>query len=390
MTVATSQGLDRVKELYKDRSQRVRELKAEGHKIIGYLNTQPPIEMLTAVDLVPYAILGDMSDTITTADAYLPAMACPFLRSVLDQGLKGRYTFLDGALMAHPCEVGEKIAHMWRIYMKPEFEHYVDTPHTTHEAAFKQHRVQLEDLKDSLESYTGKKLSDERLQSAINLHNKLRAEVRALYGLTKSDPPLISGSEIMQTLLAVTGLPINEAIALVSEVIANVKQRRNGPKKQPARLLVWGSILDNSALLDLIEDTGANVVLDDTDFGSRPYFIDVDPVKDPVSALADHYLTALRSPRTFHQTLPRDTKKEYKEDLQDRFSYIAGYVRDWKINGVIMQVLRYCDAHAYEVPALREYLDDKEIPNIFVEHDYSTATVGQLRTRIQGFLEIID
>ena len=89
MPVAVSQGLARVKELNRDRSQRVRELKTGGAKIIGYLNTQPVLEMLTALDLVPYAIIGDMNDTITAADTYLTTVVCPFLRSVLDQGLKG-------------------------------------------------------------------------------------------------------------------------------------------------------------------------------------------------------------------------------------------------------------------------------------------------------------
>lgn len=389
MPVAVSQGLARVKEFSRERSQRVVELKTQGRKIIGYLNTQPVLEMLTALDLVPYAILGDMNDTITAADKYLPAVVCPFLRSVLDQGLKGKYAFLDGALMGHPCEVGEKIAHMWRIYMQPEFEHYIDTPHTTHASAVNQHIELLQDLKSTLEQYTGKSLTDARLLHAIQLHNELRAAVRDLYDLTKVDPPLVSGGEIIQTMLAITGLPVQEGSALVREVIAEVKNRRNGPAKRPARLLVWGSLLDNSALIDLIEDTGANVVFDDTDMGSRAYLSDVNPSPDPLTGLAQHYLTGVRTPRTFHQTLPVGGKKDYMADLKDRFAYLVDYARQWHVNGIVLEVLRYCDVHAYEVPALRDYLEKIGIPSIFVEHDYSAATLGQLRTRIQGFLEVI-
>jgi len=89
-------GLSRAKEIYQDRTSRVRELKAEGKKVIGYLDIFPVLEMLTALDLVPYRILGDMSEPITKADTCLPTVVCPFLRSVMDLGLKGKYDFLDG------------------------------------------------------------------------------------------------------------------------------------------------------------------------------------------------------------------------------------------------------------------------------------------------------
>ncbi len=376
-------------ELNQDRTQRARELKSQGKKIFGYLNTQPVLEMLTALDIVPYAIMGDMNDTITAADKYLPTMVCPFLRSVLDQGLKGKYDFLDGAFFAHSCEVGEKIAHMWRIYMKPEFEHYIDTPHTTHASAIIQHRKLLEDAKSTLEKFTGKQITGPNLSAAIKLHNDQRALVRKLYDLSKSDPPQISGGELIHTMLALTGLPVQEGSTLLKEVIEEVSKRKNGPAGKPARLLVWGSIMDNSTLIDLIEETGANVVIDDTDMGSRPYFKDVSTKAEPMTALAEHYLIDLRSPRTFLQTMPRGGKKDYMADLDERFSYLKDYIAAWKVNGLILEVLRYCDSHSYEVPGLRDYFEKENIPVLFVEHDYSAATVGQLRTRVQGFLEII-
>ncbi len=112
MAEERSQGLTRVREIYYDRARRVKELKAEGKKVMGYLCIYPVLEMMTALDLVPYRILGDMREPITRADACLPTVACPFLRSCLDLGLKGKYDFLDGVVMAHICDVGEKTAHI--------------------------------------------------------------------------------------------------------------------------------------------------------------------------------------------------------------------------------------------------------------------------------------
>jgi len=198
-----SKGLARAKEIYQDRAHRAKELKAEGKKVMGYLCIYPVLEMLTALDIVPYRIFGDMREPITKADACLPTVVCPFIRSALDLGLKGKYDFLDGVVMAHVCDVAEKTAHIWHIYQNPPYFHFIDTPHTVHKAAVGQHKELLKDFQKTLESFTGKELSSERLKEAIKVHNEQRALVRELYDLRKPDPPLISGTETLQVMVAI-------------------------------------------------------------------------------------------------------------------------------------------------------------------------------------------
>jgi len=390
VTEAESQGLNRAREIYQNRTSRIKELKAEGEKIIGYLDIFPVLEMLTALGLVPFRILGDMNEPITKADTCLPTMVCPFLRSAMDLGLKGKYDFLDGAVMAHTCEVAEKMAHIWRTYLNPPYLHFIDTPHTTHAAALKHHKELLKDLQKTLESFTGKELSAERLRAAIGVHNQQRVLVRELYDLRKPDLPLISGTETLQVMVALMSLPVEEGNELLRQVIGEVKQRKDGPPKQPARLLVWGSIIDNIALIDMIERIGANVVMDDTSTGSRPYFPIVELTEDSLDGLAHRYLAGLKSPRTFRETvLDEAGRKDYMTDLENRFGYLKDYAEEWNVNGVILQALRYCDTHGYEVPGLTDYLDSIGLPNIYLEYDYSQAALAQLRTRVQAFLEVI-
>jgi benzoyl-CoA reductase/2-hydroxyglutaryl-CoA dehydratase subunit BcrC/BadD/HgdB len=335
----------------------VEELKSEGQKVIGYLDIYPVVEMLTALDLVPFRILGDIREPITRADTCLPTVVCPFLRSVMDLGLKGRYGFLDGVVMAHSCEVAEKTAHIWRTYLDPPYAHFIDTPHTTHAAARKQHKELLRDFQKTLEEFTGQKLSVARLRQAIDIHNQQRAMVRELYDLRKPDPPLISGVETLQVMIALASLPVVEGNGLLQAVIDEVKGRRDGPARQPARLLVWGSILDNIALIEMIENVGANVVMDDTSTGSRAYFAPVELTPDPLDGLAYRYLVALKSPRTFQETvLSEARRKDYLTDLENRFGYLKDHAREWRANGAIIQALRYCDIHGYEVPGLKDYL----------------------------------
>jgi len=387
---ASNRGLDRVKEIYQDRSRRVKELSAEDKKIIGYLDIYPVLEMLTALDLVPYRMLGDLNEPITRADVCLPSVVCPFLRSVMELGLKGDYDFLEGVVMAHGCEVAEKLAHIWHAYLEPTYTHFIDTPHTTHAAALRQYQELLKDFKKTLESYTGRKLTPEKLREAIIMHNRQRALVRDWYDLRKSDPPLISGTETLQLMLALMSIPADEGNELLEQVITEVKQRTSGPSGQPCRLMLWGSVIDNIALVDMIESLGANVVMDDISTGSRAYFEDVALTEDPLEGLAYRYLVGLKSPRTFRETVLGDNnKKDYITDLTNRFGYLGDYAREWKVNGVIMQAMRYCDIHGYEVPGLRDYFDHIGLPSIYLEHDYSEAALAQLRTRVQAFLEVI-
>ena len=386
--VMESQGLARVREIYHDRSHRVKQLKAAGEKVIGYFCVYPVLEMLTALNLVPYRVFGDMREPITKADSCLPTVVCPFIRSALDLGLKGKYDFLDGVVMAHVCEVGEKTAHIWNLYLNPPYFHFIDTPHTVHKAAQKQHKELLKDFEKTLELFTGKELSPGRLREAIEAHNQQRALVRELYNLRKPDPPLISGTETLQVMVALMSLPVEEGNKLLRQVINEVKGRKDGLQKK-TRLLIWGSIIDDVALIEMIEGLGANLVMDDTCVGSRFYFPDVELTDDPLDGLAYRYLVELKCPRTFREAVFGETRKDYMADLDSRFSYLKEYAKEWNVNGVILQSVRYCDIHGYEVPQVKDYLDSIGLPSIYLEHDYSEAALAPLRTRVQAFLEVI-
>ena len=390
MTAEEKKGIARAKELYQDRALRAKELKAEGKQVMGYFCLYPVLEILIAFDIAPFRILGDMKEPITKADACLPTVVCPFVRSAFDLGLKGRYDFFDGVVMCHSCDIGEKASHIWRIYLDPPYYHFLDTPHTVHKAAQEQFKGQLEDFIKTLESFTGKELSANKLKEAVEIWNQQRALVRELYDLNKSDPPLVSGTEIIEVMVALMSIPVDEGNDLLKQVITEGKERSDGPQKKPYRLLVWGSIIDNTALIEMIESVGANVVMDDTCVGSRAYFPVVEATDDPLDGLAYRYLVELKCPRTFWEAEYGETKKDYIKDLDSRFGYVKDYIKEWDVNGVILQSVRYCDIHGYEVPGIGDYLNHIGLPNIYIEHDYSEAALAPLRTRAQAFLELID
>ncbi len=390
MVNAEVTGLTRARAIYHDRDQRVKELKAAGSSIVGYLCLHPVLEMMTALDLVPYRMFGDMREPVSDADDYMPTMVCPFLRSLLDLGLKGRYGFLDGVVIAHICDVGARMGHLWDVGIKTRYSYFIDVPHTNRKISQERFKELLEDFRKSLESFTNKELSQKRLREAIKEHNHQRALVRDLYDLRKLDPPLISGTETLQVMVALMSIPVGEGNKLLREVIAEVKERKAGPSKKQHRLLVWGPVVDDTALIAMIESLDATVVMDDTCVGSRAFFADVPLTDDPLDGLAYRYLEENKCPRTFRESNVGGAAVGYKADLEARFGYLGRFAKEWNADGAILQVLRYCDSHGYEVPQLKDYLDSIGLPNIYLEHDYSEGALASLRTRVQGLTEIIE
>lgn len=356
---------------------------------MGYICIYPPLEMMTAFDLVPYRIFGDMRELITDADSVLSPMMCPVARSILDLGMKIEYDFLDGEVIARSCDQIEKLAYLWRTYVPYPYSHYIEMPHTTHEEAYKYFKGELNDFKKTLESSTGRELSTEKLKKAIENHNQQRTLVKQLYDLRKPDPPLISGTETLQVIKALMSIPVEEGNELLREVISEIKERKDGPQKKSARLLVWGSIIDDTALIEMIEGAEANVVIDDTCVGSRAYWKDAELTEDPLDGLAYHYLVDTKCPRTFVEAVYGETKKDYMADRETRFGYLKEYAKGWNVNGVIIQTLKYCDSHGYEVPGLKDYFHSLALPNTYIEHDYTEGSSAPLRTRVQAFLEVI-
>ena len=344
--------------------------------------------MLTALDIVPFRLLGDIDEPITKANNFLPTVVCPFLRSFLDLGLKGKYNFLDGIVTAHNCDVGSGIPEIWNYNIHLPYAYHLDTPHTTRESSLEKHRMLLDSFKLSLEQFIGQKLTSAKLAAAIAIHNEQRALVRELYNLKKTAPPLISGTETIQIIKAVQSLPVKEANQLLKEVITEVKIRPNKSVKKGHRLMIWGSILDNTSLVEMIEQLDADIVMDDTCVGSRAFFDDVKLTPDPLDGLSEHYLKDIKCPRTFTADYYAHNKN-YSEDLKARFGYLGDYARDWQVNGVILEALRYCDTHGYEIPALKDYFKQIGLPTIYLEHDYTRGVLSQLKTRAEGFLEIM-
>jgi benzoyl-CoA reductase subunit C len=378
-----TEALARAKELYENRGQRVRELKNEGRKIIGYICCYPPAELITAAGCVPFRITGNL-EPVTAADAYLETLMCPYVRNCFDMALKKKFDFLDGMIWPHTCDNIHKTYDIWKHNVPLPFFTFLDVPHMTDDSSIEFFSKEIALLKKGLEEFTGTPITEEGLKGAIAAHNENRALLRRLSALRKQDPPLVSGTEMTQIITAVMALPVDEANALLSGIIEEVQTRKDGPRTKPARLLVYGSEIDDVTFIKLVEDSGANVVIDDLCFGTRFYWDDVALDGDPLKDLADRYLGKIMCPRTY-----RRWPGTRQEDLDNRFGYIKSFAKDFDVKGAILYIVRYCDTFEFDVPDVRDYLQDAGIPCLVLEDDYSLTSIGGLKTRIEAFLEMI-
>jgi benzoyl-CoA reductase/2-hydroxyglutaryl-CoA dehydratase subunit BcrC/BadD/HgdB len=149
--------------------------------------------------------------------------------------------------------------------------------------------------------------------------------------------------------------------------------------------LIDGACLDNIELIKLVEEIGGNVVADTICNGARDYLPRTDEGSSPTGALARRYLDKVNCPKTYRQ----NKTGTFEGDIASRFGDIGTYAKEFKVDGAILYVYKYCDPFGFEVPARKAYYQSIRVPMLYLEDIYSGGTIGQLRTRIQAFLEMI-
>jgi benzoyl-CoA reductase subunit C len=381
---ATGGGLAAADRYYQDYGCRARELKRQEKKIIGYLCAYVPLEIIAAAGFIPFRIKGNVHEPITKADTQMETIACPLVRSCFDMALKGKYDFLDGLVIPHACDSICRTYDVWKYNLGLPYSHLVDVPHSTDDLSLEFFKAVLDTFRKSLGRFAGKEISNDELARAIQVYNQNRAKVRELYELRKTEPPLISGTEVSKVLIAAMSIPVEESIELLSSVIDEIRARVGVLPPKLTRMMVVGAQVDDVAFINLIENSGASVVADDLCPGAREYGADVEPSQNPIDGIAERYLRKINCARTY-----RDKTGNYEEYLEKRFGHIGRAIKDFKVDGVILYIYKYCDPFGFEVPAMKSYIESKGTPVLYLEDEYSMSTIGRLRTRIQALLEMI-
>lgn len=349
--------------------------KDQGGKVVGYFCSTVPEEIITAAGLTPFRMRATGSTGTEESDAFYSSINCSFPRHCFNQVLTGDFKFLDGIVCVNSCDHVRRIYDNWKRFVPTDFIEMMSLPRKTGPDQVGWYTEELAMLKDKVGKHFGVEITDDRLWKAIKLHNETRRLQKKLYELRKQEKPPITGAETLAVMVAGTAMPHDQYNEMLRELLDELSGTE-GPGSHRARLLIVGGILDDPAYIKVIEDQGGLVVTDSTCFGSRLMWVEVDEnASDPVTALAQYYLTDRPScPRMYGEH-------------DNRTQYVIDMCREFNCDGVIGERLIFCDSWLVEHYMLGQDLKAAGIPMLKLDREYLTSGIGQLRTRVQAFLE---
>jgi bcr-type benzoyl-CoA reductase subunit C len=379
MTETLLPTLDKFREynLAFPRNKEIEEARKQGRKIFGWLCTYVPEEVIHAAGALPLRITGyNQEQELDDGTAYMYINNCSFSRSCFQMGFRQEYDYLDGIVAGSTCDGARRLFDLWVHYIETPFHHIMTVPRKYTERAHNLYFQQVSQFKDKLEEFMGVKISDEALLKSANLYNESRALLKELYELRKMDNPPITGAETMEVLNASIHMPKEMFNVYLRKLIDELKASGISHKGR-ARLMVTGSVMNNPEFIKSMEEIGGLVVTDElctsTRYWSDPVVFDGRPVLESISR---RYLNNFPCARM----VPSD----------GRFDRILALAKDYRVDGVVSQIIRYCVPYAHDLPLITAKLKKINIPTLSLDVEYGTSGSGQIRTRVQAFLEMLE
>jgi len=312
------------------------------------------------------------------SDSFFGPLNCTFPRHAFNMALTGGYEFIDGLVMFNSCDHVRRLYDHWIRQMKTPFVEILSLPRKVGAAQVEWFCGELAGLRQRIESHYSVEITDDALRDAIALYNETRRLLRELYALRKADAPPITGAEMLAVTVASTTMPQALYNECLRELLADVAGAE-GITDYRARLMILGSELDDPEYIQIIEDQGGLVVTDSLCFGSKILWKDVEEdAADPLMALAQYYV-ADRPPHARMFT-EYDRRAAYARELIDEF----------RVDGAIFQRLTFCELWGYEQFVMLGDFKEWDVPSLSVDREYKLNATGQLRTRVQAFLETVE
>ena len=348
-----------------------------GYRPLGFMNAYVPEELFHAAGFTPVLLLHRREER-GQAKAHLPGFTCWVVRSALDQALAGDLAGLAGVAFAHTCDAVQALADLWPVAVPQLPAFYVAMPHhLTAPAARPYLLAELRRLRKQLEQMTGQPLGDDALRQSIALSNRTRALLERLYEATDRLPAPALHAALRAAFLMPREV-YNPRLAELLDALPTTGQ--GGP-----RLIIVGPELADPTLYQVIAEAGGRVVDDLLDLGRRHVARPVAETGDPLEALADHALALLPTPTKYHPQRRRDA--HLLDMVRARQADLSACVHA-QADGVIFARQKFCEPHGFDYVTLKAALDRAGVPHLLVELE-QTPHVGQMRTRVEAFLEII-
>jgi benzoyl-CoA reductase/2-hydroxyglutaryl-CoA dehydratase subunit BcrC/BadD/HgdB len=385
------QYFDEISDFFGKREKEIQAAKKSGKKVIGYTCLFAPMELILAADAIPVRVNSGWYDTSKLGDRIVPVEVCPVVRSTIGAKMIGLSPYLelsDALISVLTCDgmtkLGEILSDTKPVWAMP-LPRVKDSPQ-----ALRFWREELIGVKGQIEALTGNKITGKKLRNAIELTQKATKAFRRLQDLRKGNP-VIMGRDAMlvnQTYMwdEITRWT-EKTEALCDELEKRVRQKQWACPPDTPRVMVTGTPMiwpDNWKLPTLIEEgTPQGVLIADELCSSErllydPVGVDEWSMGDMLNAIGERYLMA--------STCPCLTSKDGNED---RINWLLNKVKEWNIQGVIYYVVRGCMLYAIEYTRVKKVLDRINMPVYYLDTEYTREDVGQMKTRVEAFLEML-
>ena len=369
-------ALDRVNHIAKDLQAYLRDMRNKsGKQFIGVMHPVVPQEVIYAAGLHPFRLFPFRGEPISLAHSHLHVYTSSIFRAIWDQILKNQYPFLDGVVLPESCETVTFFTPGWKWHRPDDFVATLAArPFKKTENNINFFAKEIERLTSMLDAFTGKKTTPESIQGAIDIFNRNRQLLREIYELRRQPAPPISAVEAFNICMTSFVMDKEENNELLQDVLDELKQRKDIPNPK-VRLVLSGPCLIDSRLFETIDSSGAAIVADDTNTGSRSFWHSVETNGDLYSSLARAYAKV---------SCPFSTSAE------DRLDYLSKMIRDFKADGVLFAVEKWCEGEAMDYPYLEKEIPARlNTPVLYIETEY-LCDMAPVRTRIDGFVESIE
>ena len=368
----------------------VRQAQSEGKLAIGYTCFHMPEVLLNLDKCFSVRLRAPNMGSMEIATYYMCNGSCEYSRALLERAMEGNYRFLDAMAGVDLCEAMNRCMENMELLQihDPNKENFfwtnTDVAYSDDEASVKHTVEQLRrKVLDQLRDRYGVDTSDDALRRAVEEHNEVCRIISEIGEFRKLNNPPITGYEFHVITLVSYVCPKYLVIDKLRQTLEEIKTRE--PDKKPAhriRVVVVGSEIDDPDLIRLMEENGALVVADRFCYGSIPgrQEIILNDHEDVLTQICRRYLQDTECPR---HCAPH--KVQYRHD------HVAQLVKDYHADGVIYEQMKFCTYWSYERTLASHVMSDEYgIPTLSIDRPYRSGSSGQLRTRIQAFVENVE
>jgi len=346
----------------------------KGRQPIGFFCPYVPEELIYAAGGHPFRLMGTPIK-ISHAQAHLPPYCCHLVKSSLESLLQEELNFLKGVVFTHSCDSMLGLSDIWAL-QKPSPIHFnlMIPSHFDSQQSHVYLKAEVQRFKDFLDSHIGK-ITPQNLKVSIQLFNRIRESLKETYQRRRRDASQLPGKAFAQIIRAGYLMDRPRYLELLKELLGALDEKSDG-NKDSVPIYVAGNMTHSDTWFSLIEEAGALIVQDDLCSGARTFRLAVREDLDPIEALTERYFNSYFCPTKY-----MGAQAHLESLLKD--------VQDSGAKGVIFLLYKYCEAHFFDYPDLKLALESKGIPTLLLEVEDPSYSIGQLKIRIQAFVEML-